>query len=195
MPIKYGEITCIINENFLNKIIFRSWFNFELIDHTNSKIVILFEDGEICEINDKLIDCEYTFLDDYLSETPIHFSKKITAENVYKKIYFKQDLAMVNGEKKLRTHNLFKFHPQYLSQSRTQSHPSVFNSIYYCHTINKNIETNNLETNRLEVFGLLHLKSSEHSPRFIFAYDSDEFSKEEVVYILNSIFKKNRMLI
>lgn len=93
---------------------------------------------------------------------------------------------MVKDEKKLRTHNLFKFNPQYLSQS----HPSVFNSIYYCHKINNNTDSDKLETDKLEIFGLLHLKSSERSPRFIFAYDSDEFSKEEVIYILNYIFKK-----
>lgn len=88
MSIKYGELTCIINEeNFLGNM-FRSWFDLELIDHKTSKIVILFEDGEICEINDKLTDCEYIFLDDFDSETPIHFSKKNSAENVDRKFYF-----------------------------------------------------------------------------------------------------------
>ena len=55
---------------------------------------------------------------------------------------------------------------------------SRYNSIYYCHK----------ESNMPEIFGLLRIKSSEIMPRFRFAYDSNEFTKEEVIYLINYIF-------
>ena len=55
---------------------------------------------------------------------------------------------------------------------------SCFNCIYYCHKYG----TQN-------VFSILKLYSNEDKPRFLLAYDSDEFNKDEVIYLVNCIFK------
>jgi hypothetical protein len=55
---------------------------------------------------------------------------------------------------------------------------SVYNEIYY-----------NLKIpNNIDVFGIKRIPSTEHMPRFQFAYDSDKFTKEEVSYIIHYIF-------
>jgi len=180
MPILYGEITCVLNDenSFTNMLM--SWLNLEIIDHTNSKIVILFEDGEICEMNDKLKDFQYEFSHDNTHVMPIYFEKNITNESTSKQIYFKKEPIYKEGKNRLYFKNLFNSHKSYLL-----NYQSVFNCIYYCNILN-----NNLKLDTSDVFGLLHIKSAESKPRFMFAYDSDEFSKEEVIYILNYIFKK-----
>ena len=40
-----------------------------------------------------------------------------------------------------------------------------------------------------EIFGLIRINSTEQMPRFLFAYDSEEFTKEEIIYLVQ--FKKN----
>jgi hypothetical protein len=52
--------------------------------------------------------------------------------------------------------------------------------IYYC---NKNLE-------ELDVFGIIRIASSDHMPRFQFAYDTTEFTKEEVCYLIHHIFNE-----
>ena len=56
--------------------------------------------------------------------------------------------------------------------------PSQYNCIYYCH---KNLV-------EPEVFGIVLINSNEYMPRFKFAYDSDEFTKEEIVKLIYYIF-------
>jgi hypothetical protein len=41
-----------------------------------------------------------------------------------------------------------------------------------------------------DVFGIIKIKSTELMPRFQFAYDSDEFTKEEIIYLIYTIFNK-----
>jgi len=177
MPIKYGEFACIPNdEDFFNNI-FSSWFNTEITEHKNSKIVILFEDGEICEINDKLKDFQYRFLDDYRMPTPRYFGRNATDENEYGKTYFKKDTKNIDGIEHLNFTALFENYSKY---AKGTDMASVYNSIYYHH---KN-------SDKPDVLCFARIKSSESKPRFQFAYDNDEFSKEEVIYLINYIFKK-----
>ena len=55
---------------------------------------------------------------------------------------------------------------------------SVYNSIYYCYR----------DLTKQEIFGIIRIKSNGYMPRFQFAYDSDEFTKEEIVYLIHHIF-------
>ena len=55
---------------------------------------------------------------------------------------------------------------------------SRYNSIYYCYK----------GLSGYQIFGLIRIKSTEQMPRFQFAYDSDEFTREEIVYFIRSIF-------
>jgi hypothetical protein len=177
MSIKYGEITIIHNseaDGFI-KSIFREWGGYEFKTQESSQIVILFEDGEICEINDKLKDFEYKFLTNISSPIPSYFEKNIENDK-YKNIYFyKSPETNDKGQLRISFENLFK---SYTIYSKNNTVPSTYNFIYYCH-----------KPNAVEIFGIVRLKSSETKPRFLFAYDKDEFSKEEVIYLINYIFK------
>jgi hypothetical protein len=178
MPIQYGEFTIIHNEEeegFFNSI-FRNWFNTEIQAHQTSQIVILFEDGEICEIKDKFKDFKYIFLDSSRAPTPSYFERNTTDENEYKKIYFKKDTKNIDGIERLNGTAIFQNYSKY---AKGNAMASVYNSIYY----------HNKNSNKPEVLGFIRIKSSESKPRFQFAYDNDEFSKEEVIYLINYLFK------
>jgi hypothetical protein len=181
MPIKYGEFTIIHNEEEegIIKSIFRRWGGYEFQALQNSQIVILFEDGEICELNDKLKDFNYKFLDNSTSVLPYHFDKNKSNKEKYKHTYFyKNPIEDKDGNKRINTVELFKSYTKYVKYNTI---PSKYNFIYYIIDVSKD---------NPEVFGVVRLKSSESKPRFQFAYDSNEFSKEEVIYLINYIFKK-----
>ena len=173
MTIKYGDITVIYNEEDIISYIFRV-LTTESISTSNPQIVILFEDGEICESNDKFTDFEYKFLDYYSYPTP-RYIKKHTDNN--RKIYFKKTpFQNADGNLVLDFTNFFNNYTKYSNQNLVIS---KYNSIYYNY---KNLGES-------QIFGIVGLKSSESKPRFQFAYDSDEFTKEEIIYIINYIFK------
>jgi len=180
MPIQYGEFTIIHNEEEENlvKSIFRTWLGYEFQAIQTSQIVILFEDGEICEINDKFKDFNYKFLDDNTSATPYHFDKNKLNKEKYERTYFKKSPTRDNdGNLRLDFHHLFESYTKYVKLNTTAS---KYNFIYYI------IDTSQKNP---EVFGVIRIKSSESKPRFQFAYDSEHFSKEEVIYLINYIFK------
>ena len=81
MPIKYGELTIIFNKKettlFTNCLM---WLNYEKKPPKNSKYVFLFDDGEICDSNDKFTD--FNMLS--IMPMPLYFEKEIK----YKKTYF-----------------------------------------------------------------------------------------------------------
>jgi hypothetical protein len=81
--------------------------------------------------------------------------------------FYKQPKQDKNNNPSLNFTNLFSSNSKYKFDKRT---PSTYNSIYYCHK-------NALER---EIFGIVRIKSNEYMPRFQFAYDSDEFTKEEL---------------
>ena len=39
-----------------------------------------------------------------------------------------------------------------------------------------------------EIFGLIRIKSNEHMPQFQFAYDHEEFTKDEIMYLIHYMF-------
>ncbi len=183
MSIKYGEITIHHDENDDNifKQLFRSWTDHEISANENSKIIILFEDGEIFEMKDKLHDYKYSFCDDIVSCIPFHFEKpkdKDKDKDKLRKIYFKKKPFL--NDKKQETLKFSDLFGAYKNYSKLASVPSHYNFIYYCHK----------SLTQKEVFGCIRIKSTETKPRFQFAYDSDEFSKEEIMYLINYILTK-----
>lgn len=62
MPIKYGELTIIYNQEettlFTNFLI---WMEYDSKPPKNSKYAFLFDDGEICDFDDKLKDLKFKF--------------------------------------------------------------------------------------------------------------------------------------
>jgi hypothetical protein len=167
MPIKYGELTIIKekDESILTSLLI--WIKNESLPKT--KFIYLFDDGEICESENKLIDFNYEFLNGlYL---PCYFQKKCIKFE-YSPIYFKKNTeSMENDFNKI--FNLF------LKYNYSMNITCKYNCIYYCNKLYL----------QPDIFALVHIKSTEQMPRYQFAYDSDEFTKEEIIYVIDYIFK------
>ena len=164
MTIKYGELTRIISQPIFSS--FMSWFKNEYTTTTN--YIFLFDDGEICDVNDKLKDLDFNFLVSSVSVMPLYFVNKDY------KHYFKQD-------EKNDFDKLFSSYSTYDSCVID----SIYNGIYFCHK-------NGIKP---DVFGMKRIKSSDTMPRYQFAYDTDEFTKEEIVYLIHYIFNINIFVI
>lgn len=179
MSIKYGELTIIYDKE--ETTLFTSMLmllNYEGEPPKSSKYVFLFEDGEICESADKYKDFHYKF---YMSRTtvlPLYFEKTIKHKETDNRIYFYKtpiNDPNKNNNPSLNFTNLFNGYSKYRFKLYM---PSTYNSIFYCYKA----------CLKPEVFGILRIKSNEYMPRFQFAYDSDEFTKEEIVYFIRSFF-------
>jgi hypothetical protein len=185
MPIKYGDLTIIYNKE--ETTLFTSlllWLEYEAKPPNKSKYVFLFDDGEICDSDDKFKDLKYKFLTSVSSEMPIYFEKtkenkenKENKEKYNRQIFFyKAPIEDKNNNKlTINFSNLFSLYSKY---SFDIIIPSIYNSIYYCYK----------DLTKPEIFGIIRIKSNEYMPRFLFAYDSDEFTKEEIVYLIYYIF-------
>jgi hypothetical protein len=174
MPINYGELTIIYNKE--QKDIFTSlslWLNNNELSIIN-KLIFLFDDGEICEAIDKLKDFKFIFFNNFFSKIPNYFEKNkdIKKSN---KVYFSKK-SNKNGDSKLDFKQLFSLYTKYDPSINIASY---YNMIYYCY------KSYNIQS---EIFGIIRIKSNKNMPRFQFAYDSDEFTKEEIVYLINYIF-------
>jgi hypothetical protein len=159
MTIKYGELTRIKSQDIVSSFI--SWFNPEY----KTNYVFLFDDGEICDLNDKLKDFNFDF-SLYSTVIPSYFTKDT-------EYYFKQ-----------REENDFdRLFSSYSSYDSTVI-DSIYNVIYYC-----------IKGGKSDVFGMKRIKSSDTMPRYQFAYDTNEFTKEEIVYLIHYIFNINIFVI
>lgn len=178
MSIKYGDLTIIYNKKEQPDIFTRMlmWFTEDPLPQPKAKYIFLFDDGEICEADDKL-DYKYNFLNSALSVMPVYFEKTINpTENINSKhIYFRKNIDSENPNSFSSLNQLFSLYSKYDCSSNIKSD---YNGIYYCH---KSIS-------KKEIFGLIRIKSNDLMPRFQFAYDSDEFTREEIVYLIRRIF-------
>jgi hypothetical protein len=174
MHIKYGELAIIPNEEqsniFTNILI---WLKNEKNPPKNSKYVFLFDDGEIHD-NGNIINSNFKMFNSILSVVPMYF-EKIKNKN-QRNIYFYKNLKNKKDKDSLLKFNqLFNSYSKYNFDINIESD---YNSIYYCH---KN-------SYKPEIFGLIRIKSSDNIPRYQFAYDSDEFTKEEIINLIYTIF-------
>jgi len=178
MPIKYGELT-IIHDNESQSTMFRyvsSWLGYEQFASNKSKFVFLFEDGEICDLNNNVKDVTFKSVKSYLDFMPRYFEKTTENKETYKRIYFYKDPVLNKSNKQsLDFTNLFSSYTLY---NRSMNVASYYNSIYYCHK----------SSEKPEIFGILRIKSNETMPRFQVAYESDEFTKEELTHLIHHIF-------
>jgi hypothetical protein len=177
MPIKYGELTIIYNKEQATAFTsFLIWLKYEERPPKKSKYVFLFDDGEICDSDDKLKDLKFIFFDNNSLLMPLYFEKNITCNKIYNKTYFyKNPIKDKNTNLSLNFTKLFSSYSKYSLDPHVGS---IYNSIYYCCK----------DLLKPEIFGLLRIKSNEYMPRFLFAYDIDEFTKEEIVYLIYYIF-------
>jgi len=164
MPIRYGDLTIIYDQSnlFINFLV---WMQAELRPPPNSKYILLFDNGDICDTDTKT-DFNFKFLNSSVSALPIYFDKNTTSYNT---TYF----CKKTNDNPIDPNKLFSSYSKYESFI-----PSEYNGIYYCY---KNLD-------KPEVFGLIRIKSNANMPHYQFAYDSDEFTRDELIYLIHSIF-------
>lgn len=160
MTIKYGELTIIHHEQTKLESLFYWITNKEV----KPEFVFLFEDGEICD-SENVVDFYFKFLDSFAVPVPIYFEKTINTPRL--QIYF---------NKKLKNFN--EIFANYSKYDSCMTIVSKYNCIYDCCK------------SMPEKFGLVRIKSTEQMPRYQFAYDSDEFIKQEIVYLIHHILSR-----
>jgi hypothetical protein len=172
MTIKYGEIYVKHNtENLWTNMVF--WVSHrEQTVSEDSTIVVKFDDGDVQEISNELFGTN-----DKIEIGKNFIIKHDNAEHTY----FKQNPEKESdGTRTLCFRGIFKNYKIYDSNNNIASY---YNSIYYKHKL---VDTT---VKKMDVFAILRVKSSVSSPIYKIAYDSDDLSKEEILYIINCIFR------
>jgi hypothetical protein len=180
MPIKYGDLTIIYNKEQIT--VFSSlltWLQYEYSPPTDSKYVFLFDDGEICEANDKTTDYKFKFVTGVSSAMPIYFEKTLNVKD-HRTFFYKRPTENANNKRSLNFTNLFGSYSKYRIKDVIAS---IYNSIYYCRK----------DLSIPEIFGIIRTQSNDYMPRFQFAYDDDYFSKDEIVYLIHCIFSNGNL--
>ena len=167
---KYGEITIVYEKDETESFFsFFGLFKKRIIKN----IVILFDDGDIYDTKTKYEDKNYDFLWPYSgfegrSVVPRYFDTK-------KNIYFKHEEVTRDGELYLNYDKTVFDNTIYKIDNL---HASEYNCIYY----------KNRSLKKINILYLLRLKSSNESPRHVVFYDTDEFNKSEIIYLIHTIF-------
>ena len=170
MPIKYAEITIIINTeketilNYFNRLIGN-----ENKTNDNDTIIILFDDGIICDVKKEYNTNTNIIMGPigFKTNLPIYF--EITDKN--ETIFYKTPTVDYNGNLRLNSKPIFANNKKHTT---TKKEPSVYNCIF--------------ERGNNEVLAIAKIKSSEEKPRFLLAYDDTYFEKEDIIYFVNCIF-------
>jgi hypothetical protein len=192
MPIKYAEITITINteketmSNYFSRILLGD----ENTITDNDSIIILFDDGIICDVkkeyNTKLNKNIIIGPRGFQTNVPMYFeiedikktffSKKPRVE--YQQIFLSKSPIVNYKILKLDARQIFANSEIFLTSTKE---PSIYNSIYY---MIKNIDT----VENIDVLAISKIKSSEIKPRFLLAYDDEFFKKDNIIYFINEYF-------
>ena len=170
MPIKYAEITIITNTE---KETISNYFNRLLGNQNktsdNDNIIILFDDGIICDVKKEYNTNTNIIMGPigFKTNLPIYF--EITDKN--ETIFYKTPTVDYNGNLRLNSKPIFANNKKHTT---TKKEPSVYNCIF--------------ERGNNEVLAIAKIKSSEEKPRFLLAYDDTYFEKEDIIYFVNCIF-------
>ena len=179
MSIKYAEITIIFdtkNEGFFTNLK-RNWLGYETFCDGETDIIISFDDGTLSCVKDEFTDCNFKFFVGISSLLPMHFQEDNREKEKYRNTYFqRQPIKKENGNLHLDFKKIFSIE----IREKYKLVASCFNCIYYC-----------VKNNNQDIFSILKIYSNEDKPRFLLAYDSDEFNRDEVIYLVNCIFKNN----
>jgi hypothetical protein len=175
MPIKYGELTIIHKqEEYTLTNIFNWLTNWS---PNKSTYIFLFEDGEICEYTYKSTEVEFDFeLYGSSFKMPFYFHRKEDNHECEYRLYFYKNPDGYSTYNSLTDFNaLFGNYSKY--DEYCVNVISKYNSIYDCY---KNLS-------KIVILGIVNIRSNESMPRFQFAYDSDEFSKKDIVCLIYKI--------
>ena len=179
----YAEITIITNLkeepifNYFNRLLLGN----ENQTNDNDTIIILFDDGTICDVksenkkgenikgeNIKGENIKNKFIMGLRrSNSPLPGYIEIKDNNVF----FLKSPYEKNGMKRLNFNTIFANNKKYLTSERV---PSVYNSIYRL-------------TNHDDMLAIVKIKSNKESPRFLLTYD-ESFLKDDIIYLVDYIF-------
>jgi hypothetical protein len=170
MPIKYAEITIIINtekESILNY--FNRLLSNENTTTDNDTIIILFDDGNICDVKKEYNTNTNIIMGPrgFKTNLPLYFEIK----DINGTFFSKSPTEDCNGNLKLNCKPIFANNKKHTT---TKKESSVYNSIF--------------ERGNNQVLAIVKIKSSEEKPRFLLAYDDEYFKKEHIIYFVNFIF-------
>ena len=175
---KYAEITIIINTekesiiNYFNRII----LNDENKTTDNDTIIILFDDGIICDVKK---DCKNTNTNtniimgprSFKTNVPLYFEIGNTNEIFYEIFFSKIPTVDCDGNLRLDSKPIFANSQKFLTTKRESS---AYNCIF--------------KRGNNEVLSIVKIKSSKEKPMFLLAYDDEHFKKEFIIYFINCIF-------
>ncbi len=192
MPIKYAELTVIHDKADAGLFsALYEWFGREQYMTPDSTLVFLFDDGEVYDKTGVRPETQYEFT--YLSALRNHYPAFFKRKRTQTPTYFHKEPIQIDGGTRLDFTQLF-------SKSATTKHvPSryncVFNVLSYWLTprdrhIGDDENTHQYRdlTSLRDIFGILRIQSNEYAPRFSIAYESDEFTKEEVMDVTWKLF-------
>jgi hypothetical protein len=170
MSIKYAEITIVRNleeENWFNYC--KRMFGNENTVNDYDTIIILFEDGSICDVNSEYVDKQFKMGSKVLhSVFPLYFSTKKGSL-----LFYKRPRVNPDGILTIDFKPIFKDDPKYIRLTKCAS---VYNAIYD-------------NTANHDVFAIVKNGSNEKSPRYLLAYDDSYFEKSDIIYFVSCIFK------
>jgi len=169
MPMKYAEITIIINTeketmiNYFNRILLGN----ENETNDNDTIIILFDDGIIYDVKKECKNKNINIImgpRSFKTNSPIYFEIK-------DKIFFSKTPTFGNNGLRLDCKPIFANNKKHIT---TKKESSAYNCIF--------------ERGNNELLAIVKIKSSEEKPRFLLAYDDTYFKKEDIIYFVNHIF-------
>jgi hypothetical protein len=165
MSIKYGDLTIIYypeeKPNIFTQII--NWINSgDERPPPNAKYIFSFDD--LLESNEEFTDFNSSF-----TPLPLYFNKPEEEESHYYMYFLKKEY-----DNSLDFNELFNSYLKF----NCMNMESKYNCIYYYHEI----------LSKPEIFSIVRIKSNADMPRYQFAYDSNKFTKEEIIYLIRTIF-------
>jgi hypothetical protein len=172
MPIKYAEITIIINTekesiiNYFNRIV----LNDENKTTDNDTIIILFDDETICDVKKECKNKNINIImgpRSFKTNVPRYFE----IEDTNKTFFSKSPTLDYNCQLRLNSKPIFTNSQKFLTTKRESS---AYNCIF--------------ERGNSEVLSIVKIKSSKGKPMFLLAYDDEYFKKEHIIYFVNCIF-------
>ncbi len=169
MPIKFAEITIIrnIEEEDIFRAIYR-YFGYENQSIDNDTIIIDFGNGVLCDTRDEYKDLKFKFAQlGHKHGFPIYFSKHI--EDRYTLFY--RNPTINDKEQPTLKFDIFKNYKDFKKE------PSKYNMIYE-------------DINKKEIFSILRIRSNEEKPRFVLEYEDTILDKNDVIYLIECIFKE-----
>lgn len=175
MKVKYCEIFVKhnIEDLWTNATL---WFGYdeETIISKDTTIVVQFDDEDIHDISNTSNNLDVS----WKGIAPPRFTIKRDDKHT---MYFKvEPYTKKNGQKTLDILNIFEKYKKY---NRDNTCASDFTCLYCTYKQHDDVDKKKL------AFSLIRIQSSISTPRYQMAYNSLEFNKDEIMGLINCIFK------